>query len=765
MATAIGDLVARLRMDTKGFAGPLARANGAVLQTSTHMRKFGHGALEIGRRFTDSAKTVAIGAGIVGAAVIASTAKLAHSVMSEMKVMDEIGKHAQRLNMATEALVGLQHQAELSGAGAEGLDKSMRKMMQSIGEVAAFGTGQAKYAFKELQLDPKKLIGMSPEQQYGAIADALLKVEAQTTRVAIATQIFGRSGADMLVMLQQGSAGMNAAARDAEYLGLTFSAIDSQKIEMANDEWYRMKSALTGLIRELAVRFAPIMGTVANIVADFFVEWRRGIEQMPAGTSGWIRSLQGVGSTLNQILISYHEIEAMDVRMKIAQKRAFGAPTSEINELSQEYGGHLRRIRELQNVDWNSRVEDTFHRIANAVGETTRDMGTFQDDLDELAERFKPANDAAKLFNDWLREAVQFDMTDRQKQIDNLLAAGAPTIMVEALHTADKALGVLEKHAEDSRLAKELNQQFSDPIDAYVERIHELERLKPQLDPGVFSSAIEDAKKTFEGAYKDFESTVAGTAGAMTAGSAEAYSTIVQGYMRGSQQNRQLSAAQQIADQRLGIERTANTAIETERKRHNDRLRNINVEQMQSIFTPKPIEKAAPTSQDVSGWWSRIRRDDIAESHTMRESRSLNRQAEFASPANATSFMFPTPGKNQQILDATRIADERMRIERTANAKIESERQRHNNLIVNNATPQQTVADWWSQIREDTIGGSATMRESRSLQRQTDFSTVDVSGTAMVKEQVATRKIIERTNGILERIARQLAMSEREEGI
>lgn len=499
MATAIGDLVAKLRMDTRGFAGPLKTAG---LQS---------------RQFAASLKTVAIGAGIAGAAALAASVKLVRTVQAEMKVMDDIGKHAQRLNIATEALVGLQHQAELTGAGASVLDKSMRKMMQSIGELTAFGTGEADYAFKALQLDPGSLIGKSPEQQYGAIADALLSVEDQTTRVAIATKIFGRSGADMLVMLQEGSAGMKAAAKDAEYLGLTFSAIDSQKIEMANDEWYRMKSAFTGLIRELAVRFAPIMGTLANTVAEFFVEWRKGIEQAPSATSGWIQALKGVGSVFSQILISYHEIEAMDVRMKIAQKRAFGAPTSEINELSKEYGGHLRRIRELEQIDWGSRVEDTFNRISTAVRDSTRYMGTFQDDLEEVAERFKPANDAAELFNKWLRETIQFNMTDREKQIDDLLAAGAPTGLIDALRTADRALNV-----------RELNKQFQDPFSRFIEQASRIDAASAGLAAGVRERAIQSAYDEFMGADKGFGQTqTARYSGAMTRGSAEAYSTIL----------------------------------------------------------------------------------------------------------------------------------------------------------------------------------------------------------------------------------------------
>ena len=98
---------------------------------------------------------------------------------------------------------------------------------------------------------------MAPKRNFGAIADAMQGIQTQAERTAVATKIFGRSGAELVPMLSGGSEAMKAAARDAEYLGIAFDAVDAAKAGAVADEWYRVKSAFTGLQRTLAVDLAP----------------------------------------------------------------------------------------------------------------------------------------------------------------------------------------------------------------------------------------------------------------------------------------------------------------------------------------------------------------------------------------------------------------------------------------------------------------------------------------------------------------------------
>ena len=119
MATAIGDLVVRLGMDSKAF-----------------------------NRGTAAARDVLKWFSIAATATVAAGGAVMAMAIRQAQAMDAIGDRAGQLGIATEALVSLQHQAELAGASADVLDGAMAKMAKGIGEATLLGTGQAKDALR-----------------------------------------------------------------------------------------------------------------------------------------------------------------------------------------------------------------------------------------------------------------------------------------------------------------------------------------------------------------------------------------------------------------------------------------------------------------------------------------------------------------------------------------------------------------------------------------------------------------------------------------
>lgn len=494
MATAIGDLVVRLGMDTKKFSGGVTDAR-------------------------NSLANMAAGAKLAGGIFAGAAAAVVHTVQREMSVMDELGKKAQTFNMTTEAMIGIKHAADLADVSLDGVNVGLRRMMQTIGDAASLGAKSKELEF--LGLDPKVLSAMAPEQQMGAIADALSGVADQATRVAIAQKLFGRSGSDLLVMLEGGSAAMREAAADAEYLGLTFSAIDHEKIAIANDEWTRMQGAIAGIVRELAVRFAPILGTAANIATEMFVEVRKSLEGVESGTNAWVIGLSTVANAMREILIMYHEKEAIETKATIAVKRTLGAEQSELNALNKTYGDHLRRIRELEQTDWGARAAGVFDRISNAVRDARRETEGMSEEAEQLS---KFLEESGKLVGQWQNEITTFGMNQREGQIALLESQGWAGEQIEELKRLNTALNALEQNAAKSKLGEELNKQFQDPFDAFLDRVKEIDSAIG-LNAGVREAAIQEAYDKFSGADKGFEAPR--YAGAMERGSAEAYSALL----------------------------------------------------------------------------------------------------------------------------------------------------------------------------------------------------------------------------------------------
>jgi len=181
--------------------------------------------------------------------------------------IDSTGKLSDRLGFKTEDLVALQHGASLADVGAEQLTTALEKMTVNIGK--AKKGGELGKMFQGLGLDSKKLINTSPMTALGEIADALNDVGSTAERNAAAVQIFGKSGAEMLTLLQGGSAGLAEMREEADKLGITFDRFGAEQVARANDAMTRLNNIWTGVKQQVVIGLAPALEGAGTILKHF----------------------------------------------------------------------------------------------------------------------------------------------------------------------------------------------------------------------------------------------------------------------------------------------------------------------------------------------------------------------------------------------------------------------------------------------------------------------------------------------------------------
>jgi len=260
MAKSIGKFAVNIGANTRGFSKGLGRASMAS------------------RSFGKSISGLAVKmAGIAGAFLAARSA--VRAVGTQFDEVDKIAKFAKQTGLATESIAAFGHAGALAGVGTEQVNKGVQRMSRQIGE-ANMGIKTAARGFEMLGLDTQALANMSPEQQFGMIADKIKAIKDPAERAAAAYAIFGRSGQDMIPMLMGGSAAMNEARKEAEALGMTFSAVDAAKVEESNDAWHRVKTAVSGVVRMFTVHLAPVLTNistkfveVAKVIIGKVKEW------------------------------------------------------------------------------------------------------------------------------------------------------------------------------------------------------------------------------------------------------------------------------------------------------------------------------------------------------------------------------------------------------------------------------------------------------------------------------------------------------------
>lgn len=207
-----------------------------------------------------SAKKIgaALGAGLAAGAV-----GFAYLVKGSIDAADEMSKLAQSTGVTMEALSQLDYAAKLSGV--EDLGGSLVKFNRTISEAAQGSKTQAA-AFEALGVSIRGADGQlkSTEQLLGEVAERFSTLEDGAGKTAVAMDLFGKSGAGMIPLLNSGADGIAELRQEANALGLTLDEKTGKAAEQFNDNISRMQGLVQGLATRAAGNLAPTLALVTD---------------------------------------------------------------------------------------------------------------------------------------------------------------------------------------------------------------------------------------------------------------------------------------------------------------------------------------------------------------------------------------------------------------------------------------------------------------------------------------------------------------------
>ncbi len=177
--------------------------------------------------------------------------------------LDGLSKAAQGAGVTVEELSALRYAADFAGAGADTLDKSLANLGRRL-EEAKDGTGEAVDAFQKLKIDPSQFDNSA--DLIKTLADRFKQLPDGAQKSAIAMQLFGRAGAQLVPLLNSGREGIEQMREEAERLGLVFDTETAQAAERLNDNLNRIGKAASALQVYLA---GPLITTLADLSDGF----------------------------------------------------------------------------------------------------------------------------------------------------------------------------------------------------------------------------------------------------------------------------------------------------------------------------------------------------------------------------------------------------------------------------------------------------------------------------------------------------------------
>lgn len=174
---------------------------------------------------------------------------------------------SQKTGIAVASLTALQYAAEITHVGTASLDTGLKLLSRSMEEALILPSSNAARAFDAMGVSIKDANGhtRSLNDLLFEIADKFHGYADGAQKTALALEIFGRSGADMVPLLNQGSAAIHQMMGDAQQLGVVMTDQQAHAATEYEDAMDRMKAAVEGLSHTLATALMPAITSAVNM--------------------------------------------------------------------------------------------------------------------------------------------------------------------------------------------------------------------------------------------------------------------------------------------------------------------------------------------------------------------------------------------------------------------------------------------------------------------------------------------------------------------
>lgn len=209
-----------------------------------------------GNRMIGAIKTALVGI------VAFKTIKWFGSLINDTRqAADEFAKMSKKLGISVEGLQQLEFAAQISGSNLQQLRTGFQRFARNASD-AARGSMMAVEAMKDAGVTFKDTTtgGLMPlDAMLMDVADHFQGMTDKTKRTALAQELFGRAGADLIPFLIEGSEGIGKLREEFVELGAQLDGDTAAAFEQLNDDELRVQTALKGIRNQVVVALLPTL--------------------------------------------------------------------------------------------------------------------------------------------------------------------------------------------------------------------------------------------------------------------------------------------------------------------------------------------------------------------------------------------------------------------------------------------------------------------------------------------------------------------------
>lgn len=203
---------------------------------------------------------------------------------------------ARGAGIGVEAFQKLAYAGRMSGVETEKLSASLVKFDRMVAE-ATGGNKTYMQTFEDLGIKIKDSAGnlRQPNEIFEDVADIFHNTEDGIGKTALAVELFGKSGADLIPMLNDGKAGLKAFYAEAERLGLALSNEMIAKGDAFSDQLENIGEQVKGVKLQLGAALIPALSAATEKISKVIDKITKWVQENPelAATIGNITMTTG----------------------------------------------------------------------------------------------------------------------------------------------------------------------------------------------------------------------------------------------------------------------------------------------------------------------------------------------------------------------------------------------------------------------------------------------------------------------------------------
>ena len=245
-------------------------------------------------------KTVALAAGFValGAAAVKALADITEQAS---QVLDTVDKMSQRLGMSVETYQEWDYIMKMSGSDINSMTTGMKKLNETVLS-AMDGTEKSIETLLKLHIVPEELENLSQEDAFELVVERFQEMEDGAEKAALANEVFGKTGTNIIPLLNSEAGTIDQLKNKANELGLVF---DEQSVSMGaeyGDALQSMKDSFAAIGTSIGVQLMPYFKEFVDWVTSNIPKIRQIVENFFNVVGNLIEGLSPILKALGVVL-------------------------------------------------------------------------------------------------------------------------------------------------------------------------------------------------------------------------------------------------------------------------------------------------------------------------------------------------------------------------------------------------------------------------------------------------------------------------------